>query len=48
MKPESGPSQEEEPKIVLRTSDPEDRPRAMAVQCSMLLRSRPSGTPRYS
>ena len=35
MKPESGYSQEEEPKIVLRTSDPEDRPRAMAVQWSV-------------
>ena len=35
MKPESGSSQEEEPNIVLRTADPEDRPRAMAVQWSV-------------
>jgi ribosomal protein S18 acetylase RimI-like enzyme len=35
MRPESGASQEEEPKIVLRTSDPEDRPRAAAVQWSV-------------
>ncbi|MCW3100861.1 MAG: hypothetical protein JWL77_6479 [Chthonomonadaceae bacterium] len=33
--PESGSSQEEEPKIVLRTSHPEDRPSAMAVQWSV-------------
>ena len=35
MKPEPGSSQDQEPKIVLRTSDPEDRPRAMAVQWSV-------------
>lgn len=35
MRPEFGSSQEEEPRIVLRTSDPEDRPRALAVQWSV-------------